>query len=191
MTTWHFVQTTLTGTEDGRTFSVPGDSFVVSEARLEALRAFFELRATPACTCTIADTRVMAPGTEVSFDLPGMYMQQPESSIAFDGLAVEIPISDVGPYLRILRAAPEEKMGDVVIYSMAGHLRWWIFSPEERERMLAALEAAAPDADAQAKAFWAKRESPAEVLRRANATALGIDEKELPELGGRTMEEFK
>jgi len=175
---WYFAQTEIDFEENGKTGSVPGDSFIVSDELLETIRAFVAQR--PG-TSRITKTEVLG---EAHFDLPGVYaMGQPMTLLSLgDSAVLSVPSGDVRPMLNHLRKAPIERLHDnTPICSVGGFLRWLILTPSERDRLVAVMEAAVDGADQNAKEFWAHRESPSELLRRAQ----GISKEEWAEMHGK------
>jgi len=140
------------------------------------------------------------PLVSMSIDQPGMVvMTRPWMTFHIDGLDIEIPCEDVLSFLSQLNEAKPREFGHekagafkgLTYYKLHGFHRCIVLTPDLKMMLTEALEAGLAEAEAQATAFYADRKLPSEILREANAAALGKPIEEIPDCGAHKQDRFR
>lgn len=134
-----------------------------------------------------------ASTVHVFFDLGGlMYTNAPREIVDVQGLRLRIPSDNVASMITILTELPERRFANGASYfKLHGYARAIVLTPTQREVFLADLRKRLPDAEARATAFYAERDVPSVMLRKANAKAHGVPLDEVPNLGANMQDRFQ
>lgn len=140
------------------------------------------------------NARPPKPSTvHVFFDLGGlMYTNAPREIVDVQGLRLRIPSDNVASMISNLDALPERRFANgAAYYKLHGFMRAIVLTPTQRDLFLAELRKRLPDAEQRATAFYAERDVPSVMLRKANAKAHGKQLDEIPNLGANLQDRFQ
>lgn len=151
---------------------------LIGSSLVKAIVADLEAR-----DCTV---RKIADCADWSIDMPGMCRtDRPWEKFRFLGLdPVAIPSEDVASFIVQLEGLKERTSNGRRYYKLHAFMRCWVLRPSQYSKLLATLRGIVPKAEQAARAFYADKKPASQVLREANAKAIGVPVEQIPDCGG-------
>jgi hypothetical protein len=124
--------------------------------------------------------------TEWGIDMPGMInAKRPNELFNFCGLKFEVPSEDVASFILALEKLPPRSFGKQTYYKLHGFMQCVVLTKTQYNEMLRLLRGRVQIAERRATEFWAEREAPSEMLKRAQ----GLVDSPI-DLGGHKNDRF-
>jgi len=129
----------------------------------------------------------------MSMDEPGMMaIDRPYEHFEIAGLSLQLPSEDCAAFLSRLRRMEPRHFAPAPIpyYKLHDWRCCLVLRPPHYTRLVIDLGTRLPLAEANALAFYAKRQPISEILREANARTAGVPLEQIPDCGEHRTDRF-